>query len=84
MYKLKIYIFLSEILSVIFTPFILWKTLPESAPAIIDFFREVSGSTDTNNTLLLNVSVFYSLPFTSMALAMSVHLLYSISEDTAT
>lgn len=42
MYKLKIYIFLSEIMSVIFTPFILWKTLPTSAPAIIDFFREVS------------------------------------------
>ena len=41
MYKLKIYIFLSEILSVIFTPFILWKSLPTSAPAIVDFFREV-------------------------------------------
>lgn len=41
LYRLKLSIFVSEILSVIVTPFILWKSLPKSAPAIIDFFREV-------------------------------------------
>lgn len=33
-------------MSVIFTPFILWKSLPTSAPSIIDFFREVSRERD--------------------------------------
>ncbi|UZJ52110.1 hypothetical protein CBS101457_001430 [Exobasidium rhododendri] len=46
MYKMKIYIFLSEIMSVIITPFILWKSLPTSAPSIIDFFREFTVHVD--------------------------------------
>jgi autophagy-related protein 9 len=46
MYRLKLYIFFSEILSVLFTPFILWKSLPKSAPAIIDFFREFTVHVD--------------------------------------
>lgn len=41
LYQLKISIFVSELLSVIVTPFVLYKSLPKSAPAIIDFFREV-------------------------------------------
>ncbi|MCO5599876.1 hypothetical protein L7F22_053983 [Adiantum nelumboides] len=46
MYRLKISIFISEVLSVIFTPFILWKSLPRSAPGIIDFFREFTVHVD--------------------------------------
>ncbi|PWN34396.1 APG9-domain-containing protein, partial [Meira miltonrushii] len=46
MYRLKVSIFISELLSVIFTPFILWKSLPRSAPGIIDFFREFTVHVD--------------------------------------
>ena len=42
LYPLKVSIFFSELVSVILTPFILWLSLPRSAPAIIDFFKEVS------------------------------------------
>ncbi|KAJ3491877.1 hypothetical protein NLJ89_g11297 [Agrocybe chaxingu] len=37
---------LSEIVSVLLTPFILWFSLPECAPAIIDFFREFTVHVD--------------------------------------
>lgn len=37
---MKIVIFFVELLSVVLTPFVLWFSLPECAPAIIDFFRE--------------------------------------------
>lgn len=46
LYRLKISIFVSELLSVLFTPFVLWKSLPRSAPAIIDFFREFTVHVD--------------------------------------
>ncbi|KAK0528306.1 autophagy protein atg9 [Tilletia horrida] len=46
MYMLKVYIFLTEMVSVIMTPFILWLSLPESAPAIVDFFREFTVHVD--------------------------------------
>lgn len=42
LYKLKLSIFVTELLSVIVTPFILCLSLPKSAPSIVDFFREVS------------------------------------------
>lgn len=43
---MKVLIFVQEILSVIQTPFVLWFSLPECAPAIIDFFREFSVHVD--------------------------------------
>lgn len=43
-YALKVSIFIIEVLSVLVTPFILWLSLPKNAPAIIDFFRQVSVS----------------------------------------
>ncbi|PWN88153.1 APG9-domain-containing protein [Acaromyces ingoldii] len=46
LYQLKISIFVSELLSVIVTPFVLYKSLPKSAPAIIDFFREFTVHVD--------------------------------------
>ncbi|KAL9940096.1 hypothetical protein V8E36_000801 [Tilletia maclaganii] len=46
MYMLKVYIFLTEMVSVIMTPFILWLSLPQSAPAIVDFFREFTVHVD--------------------------------------
>ncbi|EPQ26657.1 uncharacterized protein PFL1_05637 [Pseudozyma flocculosa PF-1] len=46
LYTLKIYIFFQELLSVITTPFVLWLSLPRSAPAIIDFFREFTVHVD--------------------------------------
>lgn len=42
LYSLKVSIFVVEVLSVLVTPFILWLSLPKNAPAIVDFFREVS------------------------------------------
>ncbi|KDQ60878.1 hypothetical protein JAAARDRAFT_151722 [Jaapia argillacea MUCL 33604] len=39
LFTLKIMIFAKEILSVVLTPWILWFSLPECAPEIVDFFR---------------------------------------------
>lgn len=46
LYKLKILIFLEEILSIIITPFLLWFSLPKCSDAIIDFFREFTVHVD--------------------------------------
>lgn len=40
LYSLKLTIFVTEVLSVIVTPFVLAFSMPKSAPAIVDFFRE--------------------------------------------
>jgi autophagy-related protein 9 len=46
LYQLKLVIFLEEILSMIFTPFVLWFSLPSCSDRIIDFFREFSVHVD--------------------------------------
>ncbi|KAF8636517.1 hypothetical protein AX17_003330 [Amanita inopinata Kibby_2008] len=42
LFAMKVLIFAQELLSVVLTPFVLWFSLPNCAPAIIDFFREFS------------------------------------------
>lgn len=46
LYQLKIVIFLEEILSMIFTPFVLWFSLPNCSDRLIDFFREFTVHVD--------------------------------------
>lgn len=46
LYKMKIVIFLEEMLSIILTPFVLWFSLPNSSDKIIDFFREFTVHVD--------------------------------------
>jgi len=46
LYAMKVSIFLEEVLSVIFTPFILWWSLPKCSDRIIDFFREFTVHVD--------------------------------------
>jgi autophagy-related protein 9 len=46
LYQLKIMVFLSEVLSIIITPFILWFSLPKCSDQIIDFFREFTIHVD--------------------------------------
>lgn len=46
LYQMKIVIFLEEILSMIFTPFVLWFSLPNCSDSIIDFFREFTVHVD--------------------------------------
>ncbi|KAJ4493420.1 putative transmembrane protein [Lentinula lateritia] len=46
LFAMKIMIFVEEVLSVVLTPFVLWFSLPNCAPAIIDFFREFSVHVD--------------------------------------
>lgn len=46
LYQRKIVIFLEEILSMIFTPFVLWFSLPRCSDRIIDFFREFTVHVD--------------------------------------
>ena len=43
---MKITIFLSELASVLLTPFILWYSLPPCAERIVDFFREFTWHVD--------------------------------------
>ena len=43
---MKISLFFQELLSVVFTPFVLWFSLPKSAEGIIDFFREFTVHVD--------------------------------------
>jgi autophagy-related protein 9 len=46
LYQMKIVIFLEEILSMIFTPFVLWFSLPKCSDRVIDFFREFTIHVD--------------------------------------
>ena len=46
LYQMKVIIFLEEILSMIFTPFILWFSLPKCSDRLIDFFREFTVHVD--------------------------------------
>lgn len=46
LYQMKVVIFLEEILSIIFTPFILWFSLPNCSDRLIDFFREFTLHVD--------------------------------------
>ena len=46
LYQVKIIIFLEEILSIIFTPFVLWFRLPGCSDRIVDFFREFTLHVD--------------------------------------
>lgn len=43
---MKISIFLTELASVLLTPFILWYSLPPCAERIVDFFREFTWHVD--------------------------------------
>jgi len=46
LYQMKVIIFLEEILSIIFTPFILWFSLPKCSDRLVDFFREFTLHVD--------------------------------------
>ncbi|KAI9798820.1 MAG: hypothetical protein M1825_004993 [Sarcosagium campestre] len=45
-YQMKVVIFLEEILSIIFTPFVLWFSLPKCSDRVVDFFREFTVHVD--------------------------------------
>lgn len=46
LYQMKIIIFFEEILSIIFTPFVLWYSLPRCSDQLVDFFREFTIHVD--------------------------------------
>lgn len=46
LYQMRIVVFLEEVVSMIFTPFILWFSLPKCSEQIIDFFREFTVHVD--------------------------------------
>ncbi|KIX00736.1 uncharacterized protein Z518_09801 [Rhinocladiella mackenziei CBS 650.93] len=46
LYQMKLIIFIEEVLSMIFTPFVLWFSLPKCSDRIIDFFREFTVHVD--------------------------------------
>ena len=46
LYQMKVVIFIEEILSIIFTPFILWFSLPKCSDKLVDFFREFTVHVD--------------------------------------
>ncbi|CAK5277584.1 unnamed protein product [Mycena citricolor] len=46
LFAMKILIFVEELVSVVLTPFVLWFSLPDCAPAIVDFFREFTVHVD--------------------------------------
>jgi autophagy-related protein 9 len=46
LYTMKLTIFIEELLSVFFTPFILYFSLPKCSERIIDFFREFTVHVD--------------------------------------
>jgi autophagy-related protein 9 len=45
-YQMKIIIFIEELLGIIFTPLVLWFSLPQCSDRIIDFFREFTIHVD--------------------------------------
>ncbi|KAL8243883.1 hypothetical protein R6Q59_010141 [Mikania micrantha] len=46
LYQMQIIIFIEEVLSMVFTPFVLWFSLPKCSDQIIDFFREFTVHVD--------------------------------------
>ncbi|VDC03011.1 unnamed protein product [Peniophora sp. CBMAI 1063] len=46
LFQMKVLTFVTELASVILTPFILWHSLPPCAPALVDFFREFTVHVD--------------------------------------
>ena len=46
LYQLKVMVLLNELLSVIFTPLVLWRNLLDCSDQIIDFFREFTVHVD--------------------------------------
>ncbi|KAL8784155.1 MAG: hypothetical protein Q9213_004129 [Squamulea squamosa] len=46
LYRMKLMVFLEEILGIILTPFILWFSLPKSSDRLVDFFREFTVHVD--------------------------------------
>lgn len=46
LYQMKVVIFIEELLSIIFTPFILWFSLPKCSDRLVDFFREFTVHVD--------------------------------------
>ncbi|KAL8706193.1 MAG: hypothetical protein Q9201_000699 [Fulgogasparrea decipioides] len=46
LYRMKVLVFLEEILGIILTPFILWFSLPKCSDRIVDFFREFTVHVD--------------------------------------
>lgn len=46
LYQMKVVITLEEVLSMVFTPFVLWFSLPKCSDHIIDFFREFTVHVD--------------------------------------
>lgn len=46
LYQMKIIIFLEEVLSILFTPLVLWFCLPKCSDRIVDFFREFTVHVD--------------------------------------
>ena len=46
LYQMKLVIFLEELLSIIFTPFVLWFSLPKCSDRVVDFFREFTVHVD--------------------------------------
>lgn len=46
LYQMKIVTFLEELLSILFTPFVLWFSLPKCSDRLIDFFREFTVHVD--------------------------------------
>lgn len=46
LYQMKVVIFLEELLSIVFTPFVLWFSLPKCSDRLVDFFREFTVHVD--------------------------------------
>ncbi|KAI9868370.1 MAG: autophagy protein atg9 [Trichoglossum hirsutum] len=46
LYQMKVVIFIEEMLSIIFTPFVLWFSLPKCSDRLVDFFREFTVHVD--------------------------------------
>lgn len=46
LYRMKVLVFLEEVLGIIFTPFILWFSLPKCSDRLVDFFREFTVHVD--------------------------------------
>ncbi|KAL8841330.1 MAG: hypothetical protein Q9170_000960 [Blastenia crenularia] len=46
LYRMKVMVFVEEVLGIIFTPFILWFSLPKCSDRLVDFFREFTVHVD--------------------------------------
>lgn len=77
LYQMKVVIFLEELLSILFTPLILWISLPKCSDRLVDFFREFTIHVDgLGMSVLSQCSISRKEATISLSVMAQQHVIY--------